>query len=243
MPSLQKYKGRVSLDSYHNYVITTNHEKAVKVERGERRFFIVHSAFPPAGYDWQALADAVSDPDTVEAYIQHLLSIDTKGFIKGKAPVTEAKRMAMAKQRPVVAQFLQALCEDPKLLCTGDYDGSCDKYLIKSRTDRPDAEREGYASCLTDEARFKKDLISARGQANSALGTMWTGVLAFVLWLEFVRGAGKNVFASKRLNMASIASSSCLRHSRAVIVCLSNSVSLNSGLSADMFSTNPDILP
>lgn len=172
---LQKFKGRVTLDSYHNYVITTNHDKAVKVEHGERRFFIVHSATPPPDYDWTSLWDAVADPDTIECYIQYLMAIDTRGFIKGRAPVTEAKKEAMAKQRPVVAAFLQALVEDPRMFCTSDYDGATDKYLIKSRTDRGDAEQEAYASCLNDAARFKKDLATSRGRAPTALGTAWTG--------------------------------------------------------------------
>ena len=197
----------MTLDSYHNYVITTNHDKAVKVEQGERRFFIVHSAFPPADYDWHALVDAVSDPDTIEAYIQYLLSIDTKGFIKGRAPITEAKKAAMAKQRPVGAAFLQALCEDPRMLCTGDYDGSCDKYMIKSRADRPESEREAFASCLGDEARFKKDLISVRGQANSAIGTVWSGKwqAPFNMHAHYLTlSAAKNVFASSLLRIESM---------------------------------------
>lgn len=143
--------------------------------QGERRFFIVNSAYPPAGYNWRALADAVSDEDTVEAYIQYLLSIDTSGFVFGRAPITDAKKQAIAKQRPVVGMFLQALAEDPKLMATGDYDGPEEKYLIKSRASRPQPEQEAYASCLSDEARWEKDLKTIRGQANSAVGTVWTG--------------------------------------------------------------------
>lgn len=172
---LQKFKSKVTLNSYHNYVITTNHDKTVRVENGERRFFIVEAVTPPPNYDWSGLWDAVADPDTVECYIQHLLSIDCSRFQKGQAPITQAKREALAKQRPVAAAFCQALSEDPRMFCTGDYDGSTDKYVIKSRHDRSEAEREAYASCLNDQARFNKDLSSVAGQARTALGTAWTG--------------------------------------------------------------------
>lgn len=172
---LQKFRARVTLNSYHNYVMTTNEYKTVRVDHGERRFFIVHSQPPPTGYDWRSLWDAVEDPDTIECYIQHLLSIDCRVFIKGQAPITAAKRETMAKQRPVVAAFCQAICEDPRIFCTSDYDGVTDKYIIKSRSERSDAEKEAYASCLNDQMRFCKDLAVVRGAHNTPLGTCWTG--------------------------------------------------------------------
>jgi hypothetical protein len=94
-PSLrieEKYQCTYSIDNYLNLLCFTNHKDAVKIERGDRRWFIVFSPAKPLGRDYYAnLFRGISGEGA--AHVAHwLMTRDLTRFdAKGHAPATSAK--------------------------------------------------------------------------------------------------------------------------------------------------------
>ncbi len=114
----EKYKEKKSLPSYHNVVLATNRDNAIKLEsKDERRVFYVTCGPAPKNLD--ILHKLATDNEVADIYYSYLCDedrIDVSSFRFGQAKNTYAKNQATADQRPPAAAFLQKLVEEPDYL-------------------------------------------------------------------------------------------------------------------------------
>ena len=115
-PRLQVNQKHLSLISYENplnMVLTANNDDPVKIEPGDRRFFVIESETKkpvdyfrgPAG-----LLKFLLETDAFIHWYAYLMQLDMGDFYMIEPPMTAGKQKSMARSSPVEIKFLQALC-------------------------------------------------------------------------------------------------------------------------------------
>lgn len=88
----EKYQSTYSIDNYLNLLCFTNHKDAVKIERGDRRWFIVFSPAKPRDRDYYASLFRQISGDGAAHVLHWLMARELGNFdAKGHAPATSAK--------------------------------------------------------------------------------------------------------------------------------------------------------
>ena len=172
----QKCKDQFYAPSFFDMIMTTNSTCPVRVEPGDRRFFVLHvSSQYKNNHDYfQTLLDIINAADTPVLYYRHLLQIADSNFNPRAMPVTTAKQEMQSKARSKVAAFLQHICMQPSMLdlTVGSSDIVVSKkaihqaYISYMRT-----YQTGYPKVLTDQGCFAKELRQELGAAFVARST------------------------------------------------------------------------
>ena len=88
----QKNQPRRSIDSYHRFFATTNHEHLAHIEADDRRFVFFHVSDKrqgDGGY-WKQLHQAINDPAIISAMVYDLERYDLTDFDVRRRPRNEA---------------------------------------------------------------------------------------------------------------------------------------------------------
>lgn len=94
----------IQCDSFLNCAALSNNDDAVKIERGDRRFFVKRSGNSALGDDkyFTNLRKVMGDPLVADHFITYLYSIDVSDFVVGQALSTPEKEdMKIFAMRPV----------------------------------------------------------------------------------------------------------------------------------------------
>ena len=78
----KKGKDSITIDSFSNYVLTTNQNVPVVLTHDERRFVIYEASSEKKGdmQFWKQTYKQLENPEVYEAYLHHLLNIDVSNF-------------------------------------------------------------------------------------------------------------------------------------------------------------------
>jgi Family of unknown function (DUF5906) len=115
-PRLQVNQKHLSLISYENslnMVLTVNKDDPVKIEAGDRRFFMIESETKkPLDYfrGPDGLLKFLLESDAFIHWYAYLMQLDMEDFYLIEPPMTAGKQKSMARSLPVEIKFLQALC-------------------------------------------------------------------------------------------------------------------------------------
>lgn len=101
---------------FANYVITTNNSTPVKVEKGDRRYFVVECAEPPDKEYFDRLASAIQDPKVALRYTQFLHSQNLSNFHPQRdRPITEIYKDMADRSKPIPVVFVCWLLHQRKI--------------------------------------------------------------------------------------------------------------------------------
>jgi Family of unknown function (DUF5906) len=173
----QKYLSLITYINCLNFLLTSNKQEPIKVEVGDRRFLVVDSKTKkPMSYfknkDGTGLAAfLLDDPETVKHFYAYLMQLAMGDFHLIEPPMTDAKKISMAKHMPAEAKFMQALCLRLQELPTQEkevYDNGTQKYnkILLADEDILTNEFIIHKTALCDafEVYCKRYKLSSKGE-------------------------------------------------------------------------------
>lgn len=99
----------ITLDNYFNIVMTTNNEIPVHIEQTDRRFVLIKGSNEKRGNldFWNHIYNELNKPETLQAYMYHLLHLDLSEFNPRDRPITEYYEEVKQAFIPYHAMLLQ----------------------------------------------------------------------------------------------------------------------------------------
>jgi hypothetical protein len=93
-----------------NYIFVTNHQDSIKLEEGDRRYFVLETSDARVGnHDYyDALFESLHHPAFYPTLLTHLLSVDTSGLNIHTPIETEAKREMMESSQSYAEAFIRS---------------------------------------------------------------------------------------------------------------------------------------
>lgn len=87
----QKYQPSRTIDSYHRFFASSNHNHFAQVDKDDRRFLFIRvsSIHKQDQIYFDAVNDALDDDDVIAAMMHDLMNLDLTGFNVRKRPITE----------------------------------------------------------------------------------------------------------------------------------------------------------
>jgi putative DNA primase/helicase len=103
----------ITLDNYFNIIMTTNNEIPVHIEQTDRRFVLIKGSNERRGdlQFWNGIHDQLSKPETLQAYMDHLLRLDLTNFNPRDRPITEYYEEVKQAFIPYHARYFQRIVE------------------------------------------------------------------------------------------------------------------------------------
>lgn len=139
----------ITLDNYFNIVMTTNNDIPVHIEQTDRRFVLIKGSNQQRGnlQFWNSIHDQLNKPETLQAYMYHLLNLDLSEFNPRDRPITEYYEEVKQAFIPYHARYFQRLVEDTKI----------ENHTWTSRTLFENMKLENQKFDLT-ETKFGRDM-------------------------------------------------------------------------------------
>jgi Family of unknown function (DUF5906)/Primase C terminal 2 (PriCT-2) len=156
--SLQKFKNML------NFILTSNKDSPIKIEPGDRRFLIWESLIKmPKDYFKNSegtglVAFLLYNPSTAVHMYCYLMQLEMGNFYEMDVPMTEEKRMSMAKHTPAEFKFMQAFCMHMRNSFE-EKDFRCEKEEFKFNRTLLGDVFDDFCSCILKEKKSRDDLF------------------------------------------------------------------------------------
>lgn len=100
-----------TIDVFARVAMTTNEQTPVKMEEGDRRFFLNYAGMKNKGNFsyWKETAELFEDPATAKAVFEYLKAYDLSSYNIREIPRDDADKVLMETEKPYELQFLEWL--------------------------------------------------------------------------------------------------------------------------------------
>jgi len=110
-----KNKPTLSMDCFHRFIITTNHNEPIKIEEDERSIVFIDSSSEKKGNSeyFDKYYKYLEDEDVMKSLYEYFISIDCEGFKNEELPKTEyGEEVKRSNKHPIILFLIDYVLEN-----------------------------------------------------------------------------------------------------------------------------------